>query len=303
MRMAKAYSARSRGVGSCVVFIAWLGLSGATIAAPITTDTALPIAADEYLFRSQAIYARASSAGTPARTLIWENVFGYGFGANWAGFVVVPTIFQRLETAPDLVTRNVVTRNVGIGDVRAFLRYTAFKYNGKGYTYRLTPFAGVELPTGNAPIGSRSTDPFAGIVSTYLNQQFEVDLSARYQWNLPSTAGRRDVGAGLRQDPGDDLALDGSFQYRIWPRKLKAGKPDFIYLVGETNFVHISRREIENVAIAATKRNALFLSPGLQRVTGRGIWEASVQIPVFDRAAPGLPRADVTLRAGFRLQF
>lgn len=252
-------------------------------AAPITTDTALPVAAEEFIARSQVIYSEASGGAVDARSVVWENVLGYGVTADWAVFGVVPFAFTSVDPgagpAEDLN---------GIGDVSLFARYTAYKLNGPGYTFRVAPFAGVELPTGRAGIGSQSTDPFGGLVVTYLNNDFEIDLSARYQVNTPSEG----------VNPGDTLNLDGSLQYRVLPRTLGSGVPSFLYAVGEVNYVRTGAGET-----ASDPRETLFLSPGVQLIAPTYIVEGAVQIPVYDTGAPSAPEPDFTARFGIRIPF
>lgn len=252
-------------------------------AAPITTDTALPVAAEEFIARSQVIYSNSSGGVVDARSVVWENVLGYGVSANWALFGVVPTAFTSVDPGAGLAE----DLN-GIGDVSLFARYTAYKLNGQGYTFRVAPFAGVELPTGRSGIGSQSTDPFAGLVVTYLNNDFEIDLSARYQVNTPSE--------GLNRR--DTLNIDGSLQYRVLPRRLGSGVPRFLYAVGEVNYVRTDAGETTN-----GPRETLFLTPGLQLVAPTYIVEGAMQIPVHHTRAPGTLEPDFTARFGIRTPF
>jgi hypothetical protein len=265
-------------VGSAVSIVL-----GPAEAAPITTETALPVAAKEFIARSQLIYAEASSRAIGARTLIWENALGYGLQADWAVFAVVPLAFGRIE--PILQPSDELT---GFGDIRIFARYTALKRNGPGYTFRITPFAGVELPSGRSGIGSRSTDPFAGVVATFLNNDVEVDVSARYQVNTPK----------FEVNLGDLLNIDGSVQYRLLPRRLGTGVPRFLYAVGEVNYVRVTAGDAIGDA-----RADLFLSPGIQLVSAKYILEGGVQIPVRGDGRAGAPRPDFALRLGFREPF
>ncbi len=97
--------------------------------------------------------------------------------------------------------------------------------------------------------------------------------------------------------------LDGSLQYRLWPRELGAGVPGFLYGVLEANLIHQDKNRIDGSNDPNSGGVSLFVLPGLQYVTKRWIIEAGVQIPVVQDLDGTALEKDYIFRAGFRFNF
>lgn len=277
-------------------------------AAPQSFNTALPVAEGEFVFREQFILDQSgddpSGAQRDREAWTFVSVLGYGVNADLALFGVVPYTGRRLELNEGGGRRG---RSAdGIGDVRLFGRYTAYRRDGPGRTFRIAPFAGVEMPTGeddesdsfgrlpaSVQPGSGSWDPFGGVVLTYQTLKYQIDAQASYQANTKAND----------FEFGDVARLDGSFQLRLWPRSLDSGVPGFLYGVLEANLIH----QDKNVSAGADDPNSgglsLFILPGLQYVTKRWIIEGGVQIPVFQDLNGTALEKDYIVRGGFRLNF
>jgi hypothetical protein len=285
-----------------IIVFAW---PGAAEAAPETFNTALPVAKGEFVFRQQVVLDQSgddpSGAGRDRTAFSAISVLGYGVNSDLALFGVVPYVDKRLEfsSAPTRSAR-------GLGDVSLFGRYTAFKRNFTGGNFRIAPFAGVELPTGDddesdsfgrlpasVQPGSGSWDPFGGIVATYQTLDFQIDAQASYKAN--TEAGGFEF--------GDIARLDTSFQYRLWPRELKGGVPGFVYGILEANLIHQDENRNGSVNDPNSNGTRLFLVPGLQYVTKRWIIEAAIQLPVIQDLNGTALENDYIIRAGFRLNF
>lgn len=142
-------------------------------------------------------------------------------------------------------------------------------------------------------IGSGSWDPFFGLVATYQTLAYQVDAQAAYQANTEAN----------NFELGDELHLDASLQYRVWPRELGAGVPGFLYAAVEGNFVHQDKNEVAGVDDPDSGGDTFFISPGLQYVTKRWVLEAIVQVPAIQDANGAALEDDVAVRAGFRVNF
>jgi hypothetical protein len=286
-----------------------LGWAGVAEAAPQTFNTALPVAEGEFVFREQFIYRKATDDPSPAdrdlQVLGAVSVLGYGVNSDLAIFGVLPYLDKELDVTTPSGQR--VTRDTnGIGDARLFGRYTVYHDDAPGRTFRVAPFLGLELPTGDdddsdslgtlpAPLqlGSGSWDPFGGIVLTYQTLDFQIDAQASYKANTQANG----------FEFGDVARLDGSLQYRLWPRELGAGVPGFLYGVLEGNLIYQAKNEMNGAKDPNSGGTSFFLAPGLQYVTKRWILEGIVQVPVVqDLNGTGL-EDDFILRAGFRFNF
>ena len=295
--------------GGAIALLALIGSASAAAAAPQTFNTALPIARGEFVFREQFLYKRASDDPSPANREVEVlgaiSVLGYGINGDLAVFAVVPFLDKALDLTVPAGQR--VTRDTsGIGDARLFGRYTIYKDNFPGGNFRIAPFAGLELPTGDdndrdrlgilpAPLqlGSGSWDPFGGVVATYQTLDFQVDSELSTKVNTKANG----------FEFGDEARFDASLQVRLWPRELTGGVPGFVYGVLETNLIYQGKNEIGGANDGNSGGLTLFLSPGIQYVTRRWILEAIVQVPAFQDLGGTALEDDFTVRAGIRFNF
>lgn len=278
------------------------------LAAPITFNTALPVAKGEFVNRELLVLNRSSDGPSGARRDINVNVLasilGYGINGDLAIFGVLPYVDKELTAA---VGGTAVTRSSeGFGDLSVFARYTFFKQNARGHTFRIAAFGGVKAPTGDddatdalgrLPIplqsGTGSWDGFGGVVATYQTLAFQVDAQASYTAKSEAN----------NFEGGDEARLDGSFQYRLLPRTLGKGIPGFLYGVLEANVIFRDKNRSFGTRDNNSGGTSVFLSPGLQYVTKRYILEGSVQIPVSQNLNGNALENDYVARVGFRWNF
>lgn len=278
-------------------------------AAPQTFNSALPVAQGEFIFREQFLYKQARDDPSPAdrkvEVLGGVSVLGYGITGKLAVFGVLPYLHKELDVTTPNGLR--VTRDTtGIGDARLFGRYTVFRDDAPGRTFRIAPFAGIELATGDdddsdnlgtlpptLQLGSGSWDPFGGVVVTYQSLDYEIGVSTSYKVNTQAN----------NFEFGDVTRLEGSLQYRAWPRELSGGVPGFLYGVLEANLIHHGKNKIGGVNDPNSGGTTLLIAPGLQYVTMRWVLEAIVQLPAFQNLNGAALEDDFTVRAGFRVNF
>ncbi len=284
-----------------------LALPSSVHAAPITFNTALPVAEGHFVFREQFFDQRAtddpSAAKRDVEVLGGISVLGYGVTSDLALFGILPYLDKELELTTPGGQR--ATRSTdGVADAQLFARYTVFRRDLPGQNFRIAPFLGTELPTGDdddadrlgllpAPLqlGSGSWDPFGGVIATYQTLDYEVDAQISYQANTEVND----------FEFGDEFRFDASLQYRLWPRELGSGVPNFLYGVIEANLVHQEKNEIMGLNDPNSGGTTLFLSPGLQYVTKSWILEGIIQLPVIQDLNGTALEDDFIVRAGFRL--
>lgn len=290
-----------------VLLACGLGVPAGAHAAPITFNTALPVAEDQFIFREQFLYSKASDdpSATDRNLEVFGglSVLGYGVTSDLALFGILPYLDKTLGvTAPG--GQRISRDTKGIGDTQLFARYTVFQRDLPGRSFRIAPFLGVELPTGDdddsdsfgrlpwpLQTGSGSVDPFGGVIATYQTLDYEVDAQISYKANTEAN----------NFEFGNEFRLDASLQYRLWPRELGEGVPAFLYGVIETNLVHRDKNEINGLDDPNSGGTMLFLSPGLQYVTKRWVIEGIVQLPVVQDLNGTALKDDFIVRAGFRL--
>lgn len=292
-----------------VLFAAAASGPGQVGAAPETFNTALPVGKGDFLFRGQFLYEKASRDPSPAdrdlEVFGGIAVLGYGATSDLALFAVLPFLHKRLELTDPSGLR-IARSTRGIGDAQLFARYTVFQRDLPGRNFRVAPFVGLKLPTGDdderdnfgrlpQPLqsGSGSWDPFGGVVATYQTLDYQVDAQISYKANTRANDFTF----------GDEFHFDASLQYRLWPRELGSGVPGFLYGVIETNLVHQGRNRLSGASDPNSGGTTLFLSPGIQYVTKRWILEGIVQVPVVQELNGAGLKNNFVLRVGFRVNF
>lgn len=295
-----------RAIG--IALLTLFGWTGAAWGAPETFNTALPVAQGDFVYRQQFLFLKSSDDPTPAnrnaQAVGGVSVLGYGVTPDLTLFAILPYLDKRIDLTSGGERIGRSTR--GIGDVSLIARYTAYQDNFQGGNFRIAPFVGLQMPTGESTasdrfgripppiqLGTGSWDPSAGVVATYQTLDYEIDGQASYQANMTANGfSARNV-----------ARLDGSFQYRLWPRELKGGVPGFIYGVLEANLIHQDKDRISGAADPNSGGTSLFIDPGVQYVTKNWVLEAIVQLPAIQNLNGTALRNDYTVLAGFRVNF
>ncbi len=299
---------RYRHRNSLLLLILWLSVSRMVWSAPITFNTALPVAKNEFIFRQQFVVNQSghdASEYDRDRTA-WSaiSVLGYGVPSKIVLFGVLPYVNKSLDITVSGQRFN--RDDDGLGDVSLFGRYTAYQQDWPGRTLRIAPFVGFKAPTGkddasdnigrlppSVQSGSGSWDAFGGIVTSYQTLDYEVDGQISYQGN----------GTANGFSAGDQLRLDASIQYRLWPKTLTGDSSGFLYGVLESKILFRQKNRINSQADHNSGGSQWFLTPGLQYVTQRFVIETAVQIPVVQQLNGTALENDFIVRTGFRFNF
>lgn len=292
-----------------LIIISYPLLMARAIAAPITFNSALPVAKGEFVNREQLVLTRSgknpSGAGRKVEINTLVSVLAFGINGKLSLFAVVPYIDKELSL-PASGAGSLNRSSRGIGDASIFLRHTLYQNDQRGSTFRLAAFGGVKIPTGNdteedalgplpVPLqsGSGSWDGFGGVVTTWQTLDFQVD--AQFSYAVKTQA--------KQFNAGNEARLDGSFQYRLFPRELSTGVPAYVYAVLETNVIYRDNNTFLGQTDPNSGGTTLFLAPGIQYVTQRYILEAAVQIPVVQNLHGNAVENDYVARFGFRWNF
>jgi Putative MetA-pathway of phenol degradation len=232
------------------------------------------------------------------------SVLGYGANGRIALFGVLPYRDNKLKLS--IAGRRVSRGASGFGDFTVFGRYTVVQRDRPGRNFRIAPFAGVKTPTGDdddrdflgalpasVQVGSGSWDPLIGVVATYQTLDYQFDGQISYRLNTQANG----------FEAGDIARLDGSLQYRLWPRTLGGGVPAFLYGVFEAKLMHQQSNRVGGRADPDSGGTRLFLTPGIQYVTKRWIAEGAVQLPVTQSLDGTALENEYVVRAGVRFNF
>ena len=297
-----------RGLTATAVLIISLGNSIPSNAAPITFNTALPVAEDEFIYRQQIRWLRSGKdpgdGGREMRVTAAISVLGFGINSRLAIFGVLPYLDKHLqvEGAGTEIRRS----NRGLGDVSAFARYIFHQDNALGRSFRLAGCGGVAAPTGDdndsdnfgllpTPLqnGSGAWDGFGGLVATYQTLDYQYDSQLSYRRN----------GSANGFAAGNETRLDLSWQHRIWPRQLSSGVPGFLYTVVEVNGLHREKNRVNGQHDQNSGGTTVWISPGLQYVTRRWVLEMVFQKPVIQNLNGTALENDLIFTTSFRVNF
>lgn len=279
-----------------------------TSAAPITFNTALPVAKGAFVNREQIILRRFKKDSAPAdRNLEVKgvvSVLGYGVTPRLAIFAALPWLDKSLSLS--MGEGRLSRSSNGFGDLKLFGRYTLLQKDMRRKTFRIAAFAGLKAPTGRnaetdalgrlpTPLqsGSGSWDEFGGLVATWQTLPFQIDGQLSYQHN----------GAARSFQAGDAFRVDLSLQYRLLPRILTAETSGFLYGVAEVSYINQQMNRLSGGRDADSGGRTLFFTPGLQYVTRKWIWEATVQLPLYQTLNGAALKLDYVATAGFRINF
>lgn len=276
-------------------------------AAPISFNTALPVHEGGLLFRGQGIWMRMhndpSPMGREMDVAAVPSVLVYGMTSKLALMGIFPYLDKKLA----IKSTGAVRRASGLGDIMTVGRYQVFAQNSPGQTTRGAVFAGLKWPSGTSAesdalgvlphpvqLGSGSYDPIFGTVWTGQWLAFQVDADISYQKNTEANDFKF----------GDVLEQNLSFQYRLWPRLLDAeGLPSYLYGVLEANNIYQGKNKAGGIGDDDSGGYHLFLTPGLQWVSRRTVFELATQLPVVQSLNGTALKTDYRLTGSFRFWF
>ncbi len=277
-------------------------------AAPITFNTALPVAKNAFVNREQFFFKRFKSDTGPAKRNLkvsgLVSVMGYGITPKLALFVAVPYLDKKTDFRFNDTIFSRSTKN--IGDTNLFARYTFLQKDERSKTFRIAGFAGIKAPTGidnkkdslgRLPVplqsGSGSWDYLLGTVMTYQVLDFQIDAQLSMQQK----------GQANNFRAGNNYNADISLQYRILPQQISRDTHGFVYAVIEANYRKVNRNQLSGINDLNSGGNTLFISPGIQYVTPKYILEAAIQIPLRQNLHGNNLETDTILTSGFRINF
>ena len=279
-------------LGLLVIFLP----AGSLQAAAINSNVALPVREGGFVYRTQLRFLSTSDDPTPLdrdiEAYIVPNVLVYGATERTTLFGILPFISQSVELSSGGSRQD--NEVEGFADLTFLLRQTIYVRDAVQRTSRLALIAGLEIPSGKADFSSHSTDFILGGVYTLQTGRHELDADLLYKVNTEG----RDV------ELGDEFRYDLAYGLRVspwdWPER---GTPSQIYLVLEANGTTSRRTITPEGELADTGGTLVFLSPGIQLVTQRVIYEASLQVPVVENLHGDQVEPDFVAAAGIRVQF
>jgi hypothetical protein len=273
---------------------------------PINSDLGITPHKGELILRAQTRYT--FKGDDPTSQDREQDIYSvplvavYGFTSKASMLVKAPIISKELRAinSPD-------RGDTGLGDVTVLGKYRVYTYNFKGGTSRLSLVGGLELPTGDdderdsagtlptpLQLGSGAVDVIAGGAYTLQTLDYELDTDLRYKINREAN----------QFNFGDVFIYNFSYQKRILPVTLpdKGVYSQWNALL-ELNGSVAGKNESLGVDVVNSGGHSLFLSPGVQYVSPRAVYEFSFQQPVLQDLNGNQLETDYKLALSARVQF
>lgn len=278
-----------------------LGVGADLRAAPITFNSAMPVAEDDVVLRFQTTTLRASEDPSPrSRDLTVQAtalIGAYGESSDLALIGILPYLDKEMSQRTWSSPRG----DVGLGDVRGFVRYAVYRNNDRRAQIAAAPFIGLEAPTGEhekaglpppLQLGSGSWDPLAGVTFKNTGLYRGQFASVAYQHNTESDG----------FEFGDSLRVNHAYQAVL--REYGTNR-SYATLTGllESNLEIQERHEQNGMDRPNTGGTTLYLSPGLQYVKRHRVLEASIQVPVVQNLHGQALEEDFLITLGSRWNF
>lgn len=210
----------------------------------------------------------------------------YGLARGLALFVDAPVQFEN-ESAPAGSPN--AGSDKGVGDLDAMLKYRFYKSDTGGVdTLRCALLAGASFASGDDhDFSSKSINPHAGVVATWVKGRHGLNGEAHYYWN---TGG--DIRSNLGGDgPSDAIRLNGSYLYRVYPAAYAADSKGAWYVTAELNYLY-----------ETTADHDLRFSPGLMFEGWKFAFELMMQLPLYQRV-DHRPEMKFGIGVGVRFSF
>jgi len=179
---------------------------------------------------------------------------------------VAPLVTLQSDDATDPASDFTTT---SFADSAVFARYDLLRKNvPRGYT-RLSPEAGIKLPSGGA-FSTGSTDAIGALIFSHWRDPHAFFADAQFTFTTTGDDGLR---------LGNRWNYDLAYLYRLLPRK-ELGTPA-LYVVVEMNGEHVRRARLHGATLGDTGGNLVFFTPGLEfQPTTRLLLEFASPIPV-----------------------
>ena len=279
-------------LGYLLVIVGFTLNSLNSLAAPITFNSALPVSQSEWVVRGLVTIdersANVDDIEIERTQLSLVSVLGYGINAKWSAFGVLPIRDVSLSL-------NDQTQNESdLGDAEFFSRYEVLRVDKAGSTFRVAPFAGVRLPTGDLGVTSDgTTDIFGGVIVTSANVKQNFNIQLRYDLN----------GNDNQFSAGDSLTADLSWQKRIFPKKVTASTSGFWFAALESNLNYTEQNRLAGQLDSNSGGFTTSIAPGIQYITRRWIAELAVRVPIIRNLNGSALEPDYTIFTGVRANF
>ncbi len=235
-----------------------MALHVAPVSAQMSFPGAAPISAGNVT-----VYFKPQFTDTEGvSSAIDRNVLIYGASPDLAFILQNNTLVSNSATVAGKGGAQQVTAN-GFGDTLLEGRYTVYRQDGPGSTFRIAPYVGVVIPTGADNVNSlmpRAGQPGTGAWAT----RDAVTMSYQtLDWNTAAETGYQANSGATGYHFGNAFYADAAFRYRIWPGSLEEMVPAELYAFVESNFTSTAANRAAGNVVSGSGGQLLLIDPGV----------------------------------------
>lgn len=294
--------------GPCTLEILWVCLIVILIfpaglnAAPVTFNSAMPVAEDDAVFRLKTTTLRSSDDPSPLNRDLTVQATAFIGAYGWNSDLALIGVAPYLDKEQARSTWSSPRGDVGLGDIRGFARYTIYRDNYRRGQTAIAPFAGMETPTGEheksglprpLQLGSGSWDPFGGMVFQQAGLYKSHYATVSYQNNTEADG----------FEFGNEFRINYAFQRYLLKRNPDNGPSSVLYGQFEVNYLDQDNHELNGIENPNTGGSTLYFTPSFQLISRRWVIESALQIPVEQNLNGNALKADYTFTLGGRVNF
>ena len=290
---------------SLCLLLAFLS-SAAVLGAPIRANTAGTGVFQGSDVLGGVVADHQSGGGVEALALTSIAELRYTPSTHWVFGVRVPFLVESRVESPGLGSESAS----GPGDVVLTGKHRFFRQVGRWQDRHAAVEVGVKLPTGStdkpvdprlSPVlrhrlqpGTGSTDLLADLIYQQASGKWGQGADVSYRFNGEGEGDYRQ---------GDEVRLNGSLQYILFPRVYTRPERELFVLLEATALWKEADR-LQGTGLPGTRRTELLLAPGLQyTATERLFLDLSVQFPLASDVDRGGLASDWNALASFRFAF
>lgn len=267
-------------------------LSFALLCAParaqeaISTESATGPSTGAFYYRTQLRFSRSTNDPVvPNRDIdqiAWVHRLTYGIDTDLSVGLTLP-IVQREVKIP-----GAGDSHTGLDDFSLEARWRFLRLDhGPLDTTRVALIGGLEIPSGDNDLSSRSLDPYIGAAATLIRGRH--GLSADVFWKFTTSADEFTIRPG--DSEADSLRYDTAYLFRLAPASFDASSHGAWYAMIECNGLYETNGD-----------NEIMISPGIMYEGRRWVLEAGVQLPAWQEVSHR-PERDFVVIVGLRLFF
>jgi len=275
------------------VILLLLGTGTRIYGAGISVDAGLTPPEDRWIFRSLMRYTtrRDDPTGMGRHTSMyeWPAVVAYGMTSDFSMMLRYSLLHRDMD-----MMGGVNDKDTGTGDLFAMGKYKLFRQNTPDYTVGLAGTLGFEFPVGRGSFSSETYDIMPGLYGSFRREAFAADMQIAYKWNGFADRGED----GL--NPGNMFRIDCAAAYQF---DLDEDASTTIAPVLELSYINVAPDRKHDRNLANTGENVIYLSPGFKYTQENFIFEALLQIPVWQDQKGTLLERGVAFIVGTRIMF